>query len=239
MNQNLNISTTKLSPPRFLKLLLNQKKKKKFLTLAHSYFLSVQKKTRGITATADWFHEKRKRKRKKKHKKENTKKVTRVPSCKIERGWRKKGGGASKRAFLSSSTSIKTTRFSLPKNPDPEIRVCRRVKMKKSINDGTAFSGSSFPLFILSRIGGLEYKEDRCLEGATIFEGEKEETREERKQKEKGGGGETDTGRRRREILGWMKRWGEKRSKVRRRADEEEERERSRRWKWKIVSSQK
>lgn len=61
--------------------------------------------------------------------------------------------------------------------------------MKKSINDGTAFSGSSFPLFILSRIGGLEYKEDRCLEGATIFEGEKEETREERKQKEKGRNG--------------------------------------------------
>lgn len=45
-----------------------------------------------------------------------------------------------------------------------------------------------------------EYKEDRCLEGATIFEGEKE-----REQKEKGKeNGHAE--RRRREILGWMKR---------------------------------
>lgn len=65
---------------------------------------------------------------------------------------------------------------------------------------------SAVPPFLYLFCRVLEAKEDRCLEGATIFEGEKEETREERKQKEKGGGGETDTGRRRREILGWMKR---------------------------------
>lgn len=102
-----------------------------------------------------------------KKKKENTKKVTRVPP----RASSRKEEAFEGKAFLSPSTSIKTARFFLPKNPDPEIRVCRRVRMKKSIDDGTAFTGSSFPLFILSRIRGPRVQRGSLPRGGNDFRG--------------------------------------------------------------------
>lgn len=139
--------------------------------------------------------------------------MTRVPP----RASSRKEGAFEGKAFLSPSTSIKTARFFLPKNPDPEIRVCRRVRMKKSINDGTAFTGSSFPLFILSRIRGPRVQRGSLPRGGNDFRGREGKRAKGKREGKENGHAE----RRRREILGWMKRWGEKRSKVREKEREE------------------
>lgn len=61
--------------------------------------------------------------------------------------------------------------------------------MKKSINDGTAFSGSSSFLYLFCRVlEEASYKEDRCLEGGNDFRGRKGRKKERKKKGKKGEG---------------------------------------------------